>query len=172
MQYFAYGSNMSSARLIARTPSARPVGAACLPRHRLAFHKRGLDGSGKADAFATGSDGDHIWGVVYRLAAYEVAALDRAESLGTGYEKIDVRVVAADGAAVKAFTYCALDIDPNGRPFCWYKQHVLKGAEEHALPADYIAMIKAALHVTDRDQQRVARESAIYADIRSRGIRG
>lgn len=51
--YFAYGSNMLTERLIARTPSARPVGTSLLPGHRLTFHKRGRDGSGKCDAFET-----------------------------------------------------------------------------------------------------------------------
>lgn len=49
--YFAYGSNMSSARLRARVPSCRPIGIAFLPGHELRFHKRSKDGSGKCDAF-------------------------------------------------------------------------------------------------------------------------
>ena len=56
--YFAYGSNCNQAIMekkgvIARTPSARPVGTSLLPGHRLTFHKRGRDGSGKCDAFET-----------------------------------------------------------------------------------------------------------------------
>ena len=35
--YFAYGSNMSTPRLQARLPHARPLGPAWLDGHRLAF---------------------------------------------------------------------------------------------------------------------------------------
>ncbi|TNF88372.1 MAG: gamma-glutamylcyclotransferase, partial [Gammaproteobacteria bacterium] len=41
LYYFAYGSNMSPARLQARVPSARPLGVYRLKGHRLSFHKRG-----------------------------------------------------------------------------------------------------------------------------------
>ena len=43
MHYFAYGSNMSVARLRMRTPSARKVGLFRLASHDLRFHKRGAD---------------------------------------------------------------------------------------------------------------------------------
>ena len=63
MLYFAYGSNLSSARMAARVPSARVVARAQLPGHALRFHKVGRDGSAKCDActcppFATALTGD------------------------------------------------------------------------------------------------------------------
>jgi hypothetical protein len=50
--YFAYGSNMSTARLRQRMPSCKPLGTAVLSEHKLRFHKRSTDQSGKCNAFA------------------------------------------------------------------------------------------------------------------------
>ncbi len=48
MKYFAYGSNMSLARLKGRVPSAKRLGMFCLRNHQLAFHKISKkDGSAK-----------------------------------------------------------------------------------------------------------------------------
>ena len=49
---FAYGSNMPSARLRGRCPSARAIGIAELRGHELRWHKRSKDGSGKCDIVA------------------------------------------------------------------------------------------------------------------------
>ena len=58
--YFAYGSNMSTARLRGRVPSCKPLGVATLPGHALRFHKRSADKSGKCNAFASGNDNSVI----------------------------------------------------------------------------------------------------------------
>ena len=79
VRYFAYGSNMLTARLQARCPSARPLGRATARGRRLAFHKRSdVDGSGKCD-LVPADDGALVVGVVFDLAADELPALDRAE---------------------------------------------------------------------------------------------
>ena len=141
--YFAYGSNMSSARLTARTPSARVVGRARLLEHALRWHKLGRDGSGKCDVvFAAGSTAV-VWGVLYRIDCAEKADLDRIEGLGVGYDEHEV-VVATEAGEIRARTYRARPdaVNPALRPRRWYKAHVLDGAHEHGLPASYAAMIE------------------------------
>jgi hypothetical protein len=76
MKYFAYGSNMSLARLQARTPSARRLGTAVLESHDLRFHKAGKDGSGKCDVVHTGG-AECVYGVLYEIDA-ERDRLERA----------------------------------------------------------------------------------------------
>src|SRR5690606_24584752 len=76
--YFAYGSNMSTARLRKRMPSCKPIGIATLPGHALRFHKRSLDKSGKCNALAT-SDADAVMGVLFSFDLVERAQLDKAE---------------------------------------------------------------------------------------------
>lgn len=142
--YFAYGSNMSSERLRQRTPSAKPFGRARLRAHRLRWHKRGRDGSGKCDAAFTGRREDAVWGVLYAIDSAEKRLLDAAEGLGVGYGEKDVQVVAADGAVVVARTYEAKPAMRDGAllPLPAYKRRVLAGAREHGLPKDYVAALE------------------------------
>ncbi|MBN7798689.1 gamma-glutamylcyclotransferase family protein [Parahaliea mediterranea] len=160
--YFAYGSNMSAARLLARAPSARSRGRHYLPRHLLRFHKAGHDGSAKCDAWHTGNDGDRVWGVLYQLAATDKAVLDRIEGLGAGYEIKDVTLTGTDGGIHRAFTYYATAIEAALLPFDWYLHHVLRGAREADLPADYLAALERIPTRADPDRGRAAREFALH----------
>ena len=137
--YFAYGSNMSSERLRARTPSAVSLGRARLPSHVLRWYKLGRDGSGKCDIEPTQAPGEAVWGVLYRVARAEKRTLDVVEGLGVGYDECLVEV-ETDSGACHALTYRARPdkVDPALRPLAWYKDHVLRGAREHSLPVDYI----------------------------------
>jgi gamma-glutamylcyclotransferase len=124
--YFAYGSNMSSARLVSRVPSAVKVDTGILHGHRIKFHKVGFrDGSAKCDAFATGDAKDFIAGVLYEISPDHRELLDREEGLGQGYELKAVRIKSTSGQDVTAFTYYATKIDPTLKPFNWYKHHVI-----------------------------------------------
>jgi gamma-glutamylcyclotransferase len=152
--YFAYGSNMWSARLLERTPSAVPIAVARLPGHQLRWQKVSLDGSAKCDAEPSGQANDCVWGVVFRLSAGEKAALDRAE--GRGYVQRSIAVDTPQGP-LEAFTYVATAKDTSLQPYDWYKALVLAGAREHALPTEYIAAIEATTSRPDPDPGRAAK---------------
>lgn len=160
MLYFAYGSNMSLPRLRARVPSAQRLNVATLPAYRLAFHKIGTDGSAKCNIVPC--TGNCVYGVLYRMDARHRAALDRAEGCGHGYEAAQLDVIALDGRRVNAFSYFATAIDDRLLPFDWYLQHVLNGARDNALPADYTAVIASVTTVEDPDPHRSGRELAIH----------
>lgn len=81
--YFAYGSNMSRARLEARVGPCQDRGHAWLDGFDLRFHKRGRDGSGKCDAFATGARTHILHGVLFGMSAAQREALHLFE--GPGY---------------------------------------------------------------------------------------
>ena len=164
MKYFAYGSNMSSLRLRARTPGAEALGACVLKAHDLRFHKVGQDGSGKCDAFHTNNPADFVVGVLYEIDHFEKAGLDKVEGLGQGYNEKIVKVLNAVGAEVTAFTYYATATDELLRPFSWYLQHVLVGATEASLQQGYIMRIEAVECMEDPDKQRDARQRAIYRE--------
>ena len=163
MKYFAYGSNMSSKRLRARTPSARTLGVYTLPGFALRFHKVGKDGSGKCDAFRTGDDADQVIGVLYELDAADEAPLDRVEGLGWGYRKEQVRLIGKAGEEARAFTYCAIRVDPALVPFSWYMGHVLAGAREAGLPDEYTAALEQQRTMADPCAERHRAERAIHA---------
>lgn len=163
LYYFAYGSNMAPQRLRARVPSAEPLQRALLPRHQLRFHKHSrVDGSAKCDACHTGDAGHNVHGMLYRMAAEDKSALDRAEGLGHGYEIKQVTLLLADATTFEAFTYYATDIDPQRLPYDWYLEHVLRGARYAGLPADYLDALARIESMNDPDAQRRERELALY----------
>ena len=160
--YFAYGSNMSTARLRERMPSCEPLGIATLPGHALRFHKRSKDKSGKCNAFAT-DDGQSVVGVLFSFDPAERATLDRAEGVGNGYEHATVTVINDEGRRRKVLTYLASPdaIDDTLTPYSWYKDFVLSGCAEHGLPADYVAAyVQSVEATTDPETARDARERA------------
>jgi len=148
---FAYGSNMCSGWLLKRVPGATYQGVASLAEHQLRFHKRSRDDSGKGDAWETGESNDKVWGVVVRVPAEEKPALDRAEGLGRGYTEKCVSVVDEGGATHAVWTYVATDshIDRALRPYQWYLDLVVRGAERHGIQDEYVEMIRATRVIDD-----------------------
>ena len=161
MLYFAYGSNMSHPRLLDRLPNVELLGLGCLSQHQFRFHKRGRDGSAKADAHFTGNNNDSIYGVLYKLEESDLLVLDEIEDCGVGYERKRVEVRFSDQFLV-ASTYIALHIDRSLKPFHWYRQHVIHGAEQAGLPEQYVKHLKRLEYLQDRDHDRALRELAIY----------
>ena len=167
MNYFAYGSNMSLARLQKRVPSAGKIGSCVLRGHVLRFHKQGKDGSGKCDAFETRNIDDYLIGVLFRIDSRQKARLDAIEGLGYGYEEKWVSVRHQSGAQYQAATYYATRIDGALKPYSWYKNHVLVGAREATLPEDYIGGIEAVEHIEDPDSMRDEIERAVHSTWRT-----
>ena len=162
--YFAYGSNMSSRRLTApgRAPSATRLTDGYVPGRRLTFDKFSTgDRSGKCDCEATGDPAKLVYGVVYRIATLERAALDAAEGLHKGYRG-EILTVIAEDATHRALAYVATDKRPGLMVFDWYLEHVLRGATENGLPLGYVQAIRQVPTVVDGNQRRAASERALY----------
>ena len=153
---------MSLKRLRDRVPSAQFVTVATLSNHRFRFHKVSNDCSGKCDAESTGNPDNCVIGVVFEISDNEKPALDRKEGLGFGYDEKEVEVVTGDGRTFSSVMYFATNIDSSLKPYCWYKKHVLVGAQENALPVEYISQIEAVEADNDPDKERCKRELAIY----------
>jgi hypothetical protein len=160
--YFAYGSNMASHRLLQRLPGARHVEVGILTGHHLRFHKNDSGLSGKCNIELTDDLRDEVFGVVYQISNEDKQLLDRIEGLGTGYDEKIVSITTLSGALLTSVTYFAIDIDHSLVPYHWYKQHVLRGAIEHRLPAEYISKIESIESQEDPDQHRSHREQSIY----------
>jgi hypothetical protein len=171
VDYFAFGSNLSSQRLLQRIPDASVGGVAILSQHRLCWRKNGRDQSGKCDIEHTGAQHDLVYGVVYRMTLAEQEILDGIESAGFGYARKNVEVERLDGQRLEVFTYYALDIDHLKQPFHWYKEHVLRGAIEHGFPEHYIESIRSAPSIDDHDPDRHYRELSIYPEADSNHAR-
>lgn len=131
--YFAYGSNMCTARLRFRIAACRPVGTATLAGHELRFHKRSRkDGSGKCNALAVADPAARVHGVLFELPEADIGALHRFEGRGTGYDDHRLTVLRPDRTPVVALTYLASAdaIDDGLLPYGWYRDFVLGGAAE------------------------------------------
>lgn len=162
MLYFAYGSNMSVKRMKKRVRGAKLRGTAALAEHQLKFHKVSRDDSAKCDALYTGEADDVVHGVLYELSEDDREILDRAEGLGKGYESKEVTVMDSLRQEVQAFTYYATEIDESLFPYHWYKNHVVRGAEEAGLPEKYLMMLFRVVSKEDPDAQQTYTETSLY----------
>ena len=97
INYFAYGSNMLTGRLVQRTPWAHVISVGHPESYQLTFDRVSRDESGKCSDKATGNANDFTYGVVYRGSVSEKPQLDAAEELSSGYCKETVRVVTVFG---------------------------------------------------------------------------
>ncbi len=153
--YFAYGSNLHPMRLGARVPSAELVGVAKYPNHRLTFHKRSKDGSAKCNMLNRGVKSDLIYGAIYKIKSKHKNKLDSFEGKGYGY--IDKQItIEHNGDKYTCFTYLAQQsyIVNNLKPYHWYKELVVIGAQYLEFPSFYISFIKAVESTQDPDHER------------------
>lgn len=164
INYFAFGSNLSSRRLLQRIPEASVHCVATLNRHRLCWRKNDRGQSGKCDIEFTGNIDDIVYGIIYLMTDDQKRVLDAYETAGFGYDHKHIEVITADGDIVEAFTYYALDIDHLQQPYHWYKEHVLRGALEHDFPPHYVEHIRATPSIDDHDPERHQREMSIYPE--------
>lgn len=130
--YFAYGSNMATARLQGRIGSARPVMNAWLGNQSLVFAKPGQDGTAKCSFEPR--PGQKLHGVLFRIAAGEKTRLDEIE--GSGYDSRWFVLGSAYGQQ-RAFGYRAKARVEDWQPSQDYVDWVCRGAVEHRLPEAY-----------------------------------
>jgi len=87
-----------------------------------------------------------------------------SSGLRYGYDEKEVTVIAHDGSSITATTYIATNIDENLKPYSWYVNHVLVGANETSLPQDYIeTKINSVEAVEDSNKERDAKQRAIHS---------
>jgi gamma-glutamylcyclotransferase len=135
--YFAYGSNMSSTRLRERIPHARSLGSARAPGWRFAWNKRGRDGTGKANLVV--EERAVVWGVLYELRPDDWSVLDRYEP---GYARMAHELLDAEGRLHPGQLYVCHAHGPDLALQDWYREHLIEGAREHALPSQYVARLE------------------------------
>ena len=143
--YFAYGSNMVVERMRERGASFSTSRPAILRDHRLAFDKRGRDGTARANVERAA--GARTFGVVYELAS---DALDVLAQFESGYDLVDVlvEVPRPDGGlqVFQARTFVARpDRKTAADPSRSYVELILEGVKQHGLPeAARLEILRAA----------------------------
>ncbi len=164
INYFAFGSNLSSPRLLQRIPEASVHCVATLHQYRLCWRKNDRGQSGKCDIEFTDNIEDIVYGVLYLMTHDDKQELDIYETTGFGYDHKHIEVTTVHGEIIEAFTYYALDIDHLQQPYHWYKEHVLRGALEHDFPPHYVEHIRSTPSIDDHDPERHHRELSIYPE--------
>jgi len=154
--YFAYGSNMSSAQMAERCPGAVSLGAACLEGFTLAFD-RWSDRRGGYVADVVPARHELVWGVLWKVTSQHLESLDHHEGVAAGaYRRESVRVAMSAQSPRKwdAVTYRVCQPVTPGAPPAAYLAVMLEGAREHALPAAYVAGLAASASLGGTDQKR------------------
>jgi gamma-glutamylcyclotransferase len=161
---FAYGSNMLTARMCERAPSARKINIGQLVGYQLRWDKRSKDGSGKCSVTETGHPKDVAWGVVYQMSGEDKKNLDQAEGLGQGYGERVVKILTSTGNGT-AVLYYATSVDPGLKPYDWYRDLVVEGAREHGLPEEYVRGLEAVETMKDRDSGRAEENRRLLSGV-------
>ena len=163
IRYFAYGSNMLTARLERRCPSAAVLTTAVARNFSVGFHKRGVDASGKAALVAVNDTTVITVGTVFEIDAREIEQLDRTE--GSGYRRLQrfrVRCTRS-GDVLQTHTYAAVEHHSDLVPYDWYLALVLAGIAEHGLGEAYASRFRSLDSVHDRQLERPSRREALQA---------
>jgi gamma-glutamylcyclotransferase len=146
--YFAYGSNMSVARLLDGRLAQKGVAMGAriggrLDGWELAFNKIARAPAGAGAGNIVVAPGKAVHGTLNEMPDAGLSVLDVWEGVATGhYERRILSVLRADtGEAVDAVVYVALKVGEGLRPTREYLGHLLAGQD--LLPADYWAWLKA-----------------------------
>lgn len=141
---------MSLAQMRERCPGNERVGIALLPGHALCFPRSSpvrLCGVAGLEE----RQGAEVWGVVYRLNAEDLAALDKREGCDLAapahvnrYNRHSVTVLLGGDHAqpLGCLTYMARPEPGTHVPSADYLGAILRGAVENGLPAAYVAALR------------------------------
>lgn len=159
--YFAYGSNLLHPRLAARVPIEADLGLFAVTGWRLAFHKRGRDGSGKGDLVRDADPEAVAYGAVYRLSSAALSALNRIEGVGAGYALVNIEIPAIGPCCCYLAEPTA--IEPGLLPFDWYVELVRAGAAARNAPVDWQTRLARVPTRPDPDTARAAAARSGYS---------
>ncbi len=139
--YFAYGSNLWTEQMIARTGAIGDPGQAPriarLEGFRLVFQRLEVSEPAFANII---SPGQGVLGVVYRCRPADLEKLDRFER---GYERQPILVTDLQGEVLEAAAYIIQPalVRNYGSPSAEYLQRIITGARQHGLPERYVGEI-------------------------------
>jgi len=159
--YFAYGSNMQTATFRGRRGiEYRAAVAVRAPGWRLCLDKPPLLPVGESFAHIVPDPAAEVLGVAYGVGLPEIEHIDLTEGVAIGnYQRIELEVwplVAAHAlpAPWRAHTLVSELCDPALRPSRRYMACLIAGAEEHGLPAEYVARLRAIAVCEESDEAR------------------
>jgi len=144
--YFAYGSNLSTAVLRERCPSARQIDIGRVDGHRIGFTRRSIKrGGGVADLVPAATRA--VWGALFELSDDDLAALDRCEGVPRAYRRDLWEIVRPNRSPSSAWVYVVTEKQTELQPSYGYWRLIVEGAREAGLPHDYVEELEALSHL-------------------------
>jgi gamma-glutamylcyclotransferase (GGCT)/AIG2-like uncharacterized protein YtfP len=134
MLHFAYGSNMSRLLMAARCPGAQALGIATLSGWRFVINGQGF-GSLSPRA------GSRVHGVLWRLTARNLAAINAYESVDSGLYRRRRLPVRCGLGQLSALVYLTAQ-QGEGRPRPGYIHLVVQAARDWNLPERYVRSLQ------------------------------
>ena len=145
MNYFAYGSNMSTAYIRDYCPSATFIMRASLPNYEIQFRRYSTDLKGGISSIIE-TPGQMVQGVLYDIEEAELDALDILEDVPQGiYLRETFLVLGEDGAWYQGDLYRVANPAGPYTPSKKYVDFMVTGAKEHGIDAAYTAKLEALL---------------------------
>jgi AIG2-like family len=132
--HFAYGSNMSRAQMGARCPGAKAVGTATLKHWRFVI---GVEGHGSIAP----SPGAIVHGVLWRVGARDLAAINAYENLDAGLYIRRIVPVRHGASLLPALVYI-LRRHGEGTPRPGYVHLVVEAARDWGLPEQHVEALR------------------------------
>ncbi len=131
--YFAYGSNMHRAAMLARCPSARPIGASKLAGYEFFI---GVDGWGSVRR----AQGKVVHGVAWRLTPRDLAALHAYELLHKQIYLVRYLPIRVGSRTALSMVY-VLRRAVSGKPKPGYAEMCAAAARTWGLPEHHVRVI-------------------------------
>jgi gamma-glutamylcyclotransferase (GGCT)/AIG2-like uncharacterized protein YtfP len=133
LPYFAYGSNLSLARMRQRCPGCADRGEAWLAGWRLTFAGRSRLWGGGGVATLAPEPGGLIYGWLYEVPPQDLFTLDAVEGHPTFYRRVQLRVQTPRGVR-PAWIYLLPPEQAERPPSEDYRQAVAAAYRSRALP--------------------------------------
>ena len=153
LYYFAFGSNMDAAQMATRCPGATSEGPAYLDDHELVF--RGPSKKRGGGVLSVDSQpGGVVEGILYKVDAHHLQALDRFEGAPEWYVRQRVEVRLRDGTRRPATLY-RLPVDVQRmKPTEAYLRQVLRACHHQGFESARVEAA-AAQSCSDPQNQRI-----------------
>jgi len=159
--YFAYGSNMQSATFRGRRGiEPRRAHAVRARGWRLVLDKPPLVSVGHSFANVVPDDAATAYGVIYEISTEDLAHVEYSEGVQIGNycrADIEVEVLASPQESLRAVTLTSDKRGQGLQPSLRYMGLLIEGALEHALPEEWVTMLRAVPAIEESDEAKAVR---------------
>ncbi len=149
MYFYSYGAFLSTKCVRKHCPSATFIMKAKLPNFKVEFCHYSEDDQGGVSSIIE-SPSQMVQGIIYEVPEREIEELDKIEITSEGVYQRDVFLVfGEDGKWHEAHLYRTTHPAGPYKPSRSYLKHMIEGAQEHNLEANYVRDLLILLRSMD-----------------------